>query len=97
MQCPKCGSENVTVQREQTGSIGAGTNRVVIEQAKRSKGCFYWVCIGFWWEPIKWLCFDLWRNLFFGGKKRGGLNFKADKVLNKTIALCQDCGHSWKV
>lgn len=26
MQCPKCGSENVIVQREQTASIGAVTN-----------------------------------------------------------------------
>lgn len=46
MQCPKCGSENITYQREQTGSIGAGTNKVVIEQPKKSKGCLYWMFIG---------------------------------------------------
>ena len=28
--CPKCGSTNIVFQREQTGNIGAGTNRVVI-------------------------------------------------------------------
>ena len=43
--CPKCGSTNITFQREQTGNIGAGTNRVVIENGK-NHGCLYWVIIG---------------------------------------------------
>lgn len=97
MQCPKCGSENVNVQREQTASFGAGTNTVVIQEAKRSKGCLYWCLIGWWYKPLYWLCIGWWKNLLFGGKKKGGLNFNANKSINRTMAVCQDCGHSWKV
>lgn len=49
--CPKCGSPNITYQREQTASIGAGTNKVMIQEAKEakeSKGCMYWLAIGWW-------------------------------------------------
>lgn len=96
-QCPKCGGTNISFQREQTASVGAGTNKVVIQQAKKSQGCLYWIVIGWWWRPIRFICFDLWKSLFFGGKKRGGLNFHADKTINRTVAVCQNCGHSWKV
>ena len=81
--CPKCGSTNIVFQREQTGNIGAGTNRVVIENGK-GHGCLYWVIIGWWW------------NLFFGAKK-SGLNVHAGKTLNQTVGICQDCGNTWKV
>lgn len=97
MQCPKCGSENVTIQREQTASIGAGTNKVVIQQTKKSKGCLYWMMIGFWFEPMYWLLFGWWWRLFFGGKSRSGINFHADKTINRTMAVCQECGNTWKV
>lgn len=96
MACPKCGSEKISYQREQSGTIGASTNKVVIQPAKKSHGCLYWVFIGWWWKPMYWLCFG-WLGLFFGGKRRGGLNFKADKAINHTVAICQNCGHSWKV
>lgn len=97
MACPKCGSENILYQREQSGSIGASTNKVVIQQAKKSRGCMYWAFIGWWWQPMYWLCFGWWWRLFFGGRNKSGLNFKADKTLNHTIAVCQNCGYSWKV
>ena len=83
--CPKCGSTKISFQREQSGNIGAGTNTVVIKEARKSRGCLYWLCIGWW------------KNLLFGGKSRGGINIHANKTLNKTVAVCQKCGHSWKV
>lgn len=97
MACPKCGSENIAYQREQTGNIGAGTNKVVIQEAKKSRGCLYWLVIGWWWRPIYWLYWGLWKNLLFDGKNRGGLNIHANKTLNVTMAICQNCGHSWKI
>ena len=47
MKCPKCKSENVTIQ-------------VVTEvKEKKKKGVLYWIFIGFWWEPIAWLFLTL--------------------------------------
>ncbi len=97
LKCPKCGGLNVTFQREQTGSIGAGTNKVVIHQAKKSKGCVYWCLIGWWLEPCYWICFGLWKNLLFGGKSKSGINIHGEKSINRTMAICQNCGYSWKM
>lgn len=95
-QCPRCGSENIIYQREQTGNIGAGTNKVVIQPAKKSKGCLYWLLIGWWWKPMYWLLIGWWWRLLFGGGIRSGLNFNANKSLNRTVGVCQNCGHTWK-
>lgn len=43
--CPRCGGTNITFQREQTGNIGAGTNKVTI-QTEKGHSCLYWVIIG---------------------------------------------------
>ena len=84
MACPKCGSENIAFQREQVGSVGAHTNKVYVQPTKKSHGCLYWILIGWWWK------------LLFG-RKRGGLGFHADKIKNRTVGICQDCGYTWKV
>lgn len=82
MVCPKCKSENVNVQI---------TNRVKVKT--KHHGLFWWLFIGFWWVPIKWMFFTLPALLFaiFGRKKQ--------KVVNKEIktCVCQSCGHSWKL
>lgn len=96
MNCPKCGSENVLIQREQTASVGAGTNKVVIQESKKSKGCLYWLMCGWLIDMVKFMCFG-WIKLFFGGRKRKGLNLHVNKTFNKTVAVCQECGHTWKV
>ncbi len=95
-QCPKCKSNNITYQREQSGNVGVGTNKVVIQQAKKSRGCIYWLAIGWWWKPIYWLMFGWWKRLLFGGGIRSGLNVSGNKSINRTIAVCQNCGYSWK-
>ena len=94
--CPKCGSDNISYQREQTGSVGVGTNTVYVQPAKRGHGCFYWCFIGWWLKPIYWISIGWWWNLFFGRRKRGGLGFRANKSLNRTVGICQNCGHTWK-
>lgn len=82
--CPRCGSQNITFQREQTGNIGAGTNKVVI-QTEKGHSCLYWLLIGWWW------------NLLFKRHSLGGINVHANKAINHTVAICQNCGNSWKV
>jgi transcription elongation factor Elf1 len=47
MVCPKCGSENVTVQM------------VTEIKEKRKKGLLYWIFIGWWWEIFAWLFLTL--------------------------------------
>lgn len=97
MQCPKCKSENVLIQRDQTGNIGASTNRVVIQEPKKRRGCLYWLCCGWIFSLMYWITIGWWWNLFFGGKNRSGFNFGINKSINKTVAICQNCGHTWKV
>lgn len=79
--CPKCGSENVNVQ---------AVNEVTIKN--KHHGFIWWICIGWWWIPCKWLFLTLPALIvkMFGHKKQ--------KVVNKTVTvcICQNCGHSWK-
>lgn len=82
MVCKKCGSQNVTVQ-------------VVTETKVKEKkhGIFWWICVGWWWIPIKWLVFTLPAIL---GKLFGKSKYKVTTKTRK-IAVCNDCGKSWDV
>lgn len=81
MQCPKCHSENVTAQVVNT-----------VKLKNQHKGIIYWLFVGWWWVPIKWLVFTVPALILaiFGKKKQ--------KVVNKqeTMCVCQSCGYSWK-
>lgn len=80
MKCPKCGSENVNVQ-------------VVTESQINTKhhGIFWWIFVGWYWVPIKWMCF-FWLALLVKifAPKRQKLN---QKHVSKCV--CQNCGHMW--
>lgn len=82
MKCPKCGSENCSVQ-------------VVTETELKEKkhGLIWWLCVGWWWIPIKWLVFTLPALIIaiFKPKK-----YKT-KTHTKKIAVCNSCGKSWNV
>lgn len=79
MICPKCGSNNVNVQ-------------VVGHVKNKTKGCFYWLFVGWWLEIILWIVFTIPRlfALLFGGKGK----IKTDV---KPHAVCQNCGKQWEV
>lgn len=47
MVCPKCNSNNVTVQ---------AVNEIT---EKKKKGVIYWLLIGWWWEIFAWLFLTL--------------------------------------
>lgn len=79
MVCPKCGSENVTVQM------------VTDTQLKTGHGFIWWLLVGWWWVPIKWLCF-FWIALF--AKIFGSKNYKM-KTTHASVCVCQSCGHHW--
>ena len=102
--CPKCGSENVSFQREQTASFGGSLHS--FKNSNKGHGCLWWICIGSWWWVVKFMwemmkiCCTCGLSLFFRGKKTNatkGKTVTATKTINRTVAVCQECGHSWKV
>ena len=81
MVCPKCNSENVTVQV---------VNEVHMKN--QHKGILWWLIVGWWWVPIKWVVFTLPALILaiFGHKKQKAVNKK------KTMGACQQCGYTWE-
>lgn len=80
MICPKCGSQNVTVQ--------------AVEEFKlktKHHSTFYWLLIGWWLELLLWIFLTVPRLLIaMFGHKRQKLVSKT-----KSICVCQTCGHHW--
>lgn len=101
--CPKCGSGNISFQREQTASFGGSLHS--FKTSQKGHGCMWWLCIGWWWwmfafmwEMIKFCCTGG-LSLFFRRRKGGNLKgstISASKTINRTVAVCQDCGNTWK-
>ena len=82
MKCPKCGSENVNVQ-------------MVSESQLKNKhhSVLYWIFIGWWWRPLLWIFLTI--PMFLG--KLFGRKDKKIVTKHSSMAVCQSCGHSWKV
>lgn len=83
MTCPKCGNSNVNLQVVNQSQLVAKHHSIM-----------WWICIGFWWVPIKWLIFTVPALIFkiFGIGKRQ----KIKNTIYKT-AVCQNCGYNWKI
>ena len=82
MKCPKCGSENVNVQVVTTTKL-----------KDKHRGLIYWFCFGWLIDLMLWFFLTIPRLFvaMFGHKKQ--------KIVQKqhSMAVCQDCGHNWKV
>lgn len=86
MQCPKCGSTNVSVQV---------VNETTTKLVNKHHGILWWIFIGWWWLAVKWLVFTLPALLVKMFKpKDKKLKQKHAKV---SMAVCQNCGHTWQV
>ena len=68
MTCPKCGSENTTIQIIQEGKYGSFLTFLVR-------------LILFFWIFLIWLL---------------SLLIRTSRIKNKTIAICNNCGNTWK-
>lgn len=81
MNCPRCESENVQVQV---------INEVHLKN--QHYGCLWWLLIGIWWVPLKWLVFTPIAIIIkiFGHKGQRAFN------RSKSMCVCQDCGYSWR-
>ncbi len=80
MICKKCGSSNVNVQV---------VNDVVLKD--KHHGILWWIFIGWWWVPVKWIFFTGFALLFklFGHKKQVAVN------KHRTVCVCNNCGRRW--
>ena len=80
--CPRCHGTNVNIQ---------AINNIQLEDKRH--GCAWWIFVGWWWVPIKWLFFTLPALIIkiFKPKKQ--------KVVNTvhSFAVCQSCGYQWRV
>lgn len=102
--CPRCGSTDISFQREQTVSIGGSLHSLKGKSGRH--GLIYWLFFGWWiwifkimWEMLK-ICFTGGLSLFFRKKKApaaSGKTITASKSINRTMAVCQKCGKTWKV
>lgn len=66
-------------------------NVQMVSKIKKKHSWVYWLLIGWWLEPILFLFLTLPYLLV--------KIFKPNKYKTKTIktAVCQNCGHSWKI
>ena len=93
--CPKCGSSNISYQREQISAKENGKH-VTGSGFEIKKGLFYWAFIG-WWIWIFKAIFNV--GIFGLFSHRKGISSKTiskSTIKNCTMAVCQSCGYSWK-
>lgn len=64
-----------------------------LELKEKKHGALYWICVGWWLKPILWLFLTLPMLVvsIFKPKKYKTVNH------TKKIAVCNNCGKSWKV
>lgn len=74
------------------GSENVNVQAVTSIQQKRKKGVIYWIFIGWWWEPLAWIFLTIPKLIIalFG-------NHKKIVSKEKTVAVCQSCGHRWTI
>lgn len=81
--CKNCNSNNVSIQIVNESHL-----------VNKHHGIIWWILIGLWWIPVKWIFLTLPALIFkiFGIGKR-------KKIKNTTykMAVCQNCGNSFKI
>ena len=82
MVCEKCNSQNVKID------VTTET-----ELKKKHHGIVYWLLVGWWLQPILWVCLTLPMIIISIFKPK---NYKMESKTKK-IAVCQDCGYSWEI
>jgi uncharacterized membrane-anchored protein YitT (DUF2179 family) len=94
-KCEKCESENYSIQRE-------------ISKIKENKGCLHFLVMNilfgifyYCYLGIKWtLMFIFWLFILLPIRliqKQPLINPKKPQISHETVAVCQNCGHSWKM
>lgn len=65
--------------------------QAVTETRTKGKGIFYWLFFGWLIDLLLWMFFTAFRLIV--------ALFRSRKIVSKTTtqAVCQNCGHRWKV
>lgn len=81
MKCPKCGSENVTVQMVSETNLKT-----------KHRSVLWWIFVGWWWLPIKWFFLTVPALIvkLFRPKR-----YKTTTT-HKSMCVCQNCGYHWE-
>jgi predicted DCC family thiol-disulfide oxidoreductase YuxK len=81
MRCRKCKSENVKIE-------------MVTEQnmQRKRKSFLYWITVGWLIEPTLWILLTI-PKLIYELFKPNRYKMKSN---TRKIAICQNCGRSWK-
>ena len=83
--CHRCGSTNISYQ--------VVTNTIV---KNKHHSIIWWLLVGWWWIPIKWIYFTGLAIILFILKLLG-VRRKRTVVVDRTMGVCQDCGHTWQI
>ena len=83
--CKKCGSTNINYQ--------VLTNTITKD---KHHSLLWWLIVGWWWIPIKWIFFTG-IAVFMFVLKMLGVRKKKSVFVDRTKAVCQDCGHAWDI
>ena len=90
MNCPQCHSDNVNVQ------VVNETNTWLVE---KHHGCLWWLFIGWWWLPLKWLAqlllFGVFAVLYWLLKSPRYKQITQHRKVS--MGVCQNCGHTWVI
>lgn len=98
--CPQCGSRHIRYEREENFNLGISSTS--FSGSKHGHGCLYTLLIGWWARIFVFLfkiilaCCTFGLSLFIHPEKKiKGRTISAGKAFNRTVAVCQNCGHSW--
>lgn len=94
LKCPKCNSKKVNIQIVDSGSVGTSKTKI---KGEKKHGCIYWLLLG--WIDVLISIFTWPFKLLFGSRKKSGTatTITGNKNINVKTAICQNCGHSWKI
>lgn len=85
MQCPRCQRNNVSVQL---------LNQIDLVPKKKSR--IWWILIGWWYVPMKWIILAaLFKLLIIPLKMLKPKKYQTNNRVEKYL-VCNFCGHTWK-
>ena len=112
LTCPRCRSNNVSVQVVQENRGGTTTTRTKGSIKEKGHGLLWWFIIGWWWKIVDlciWffaffprLVLHIIGSVVFPKKKKyktesTTVSHTTNRIVYIKICTCQNCGNTWKI